>query len=100
MTYDAEIVLTLNALADPTRKRIFERLAEKSHSVYMLTQELPISQPAVSQHLKVLRDAGLVQHVKRRASHFYSVNPERVEQLQEWLQSILTLSQPTEPKKP
>ena len=50
----------LAALADPTRRTIFERVAERPRAVGELAGELPVSRPAVSQHLKVLKDAGLV----------------------------------------
>lgn len=53
------------ALGDPTRRAIFERLAERPQAVSELADDLPVSRPAVSQHLKVLKDAGLV--VDRRA---------------------------------
>ncbi len=53
------------ALGDPTRRAIFERLAERPRAVNELADELPVSRPAVSQHLKVLKDAGLV--IDRRA---------------------------------
>ena len=53
------------ALGDPTRRAIFERLAERSQAVSEVADGLPVSRPAVSQHLKVLKDAGLV--VDRRA---------------------------------
>ncbi|WP_240615945.1 ArsR/SmtB family transcription factor [Nakamurella deserti] len=53
------------ALADPTRRRIFETLAEAPHSVGSLAALMPVSRPAVSQHLRVLRDAGLVSATAR-----------------------------------
>jgi len=64
------------ALGDPTRRAIFERLVERPHAVTELASKLPISRPAVSQHLKVLKDAGLV--VDRRAGkhRIYQVNPD------------------------
>jgi DNA-binding transcriptional ArsR family regulator len=55
------------ALGDPTRRAIFERLADRPRAVGELARELPVSRPAVSQHLKVLKDAGLV--VDRRAGN-------------------------------
>jgi DNA-binding transcriptional ArsR family regulator len=55
------------ALGDPTRRAIFERLAERPRAVGELAHELPVSRPAVSQHLRVLKDAGLV--VDRRAGN-------------------------------
>jgi DNA-binding transcriptional ArsR family regulator len=64
------------ALGDPTRRAIFERLAERPSAVGELASELPVSRPAVSQHLKVLKDAGLV--VDRRAGNrrIYQLNPD------------------------
>ena len=63
------------ALGDPTRRAIFERLAGRPQAVTELASELPVSRPAVSQHLKVLKDAGLV--VDRRAGkhRIYQVDP-------------------------
>jgi DNA-binding transcriptional ArsR family regulator len=63
------------ALGDPTRRAIFERLAERPQAVTELASELPVSRPAVSQHLKVLKDAGLV--VDRRAGkhRIYHLDP-------------------------
>jgi DNA-binding transcriptional ArsR family regulator len=67
-----------NALGDPTRRAIFERLAERPRAVGELASELPVSRPAVSQHLKVLKEAGLV--VDRRAGNrrIYQVNADGV----------------------
>jgi DNA-binding transcriptional ArsR family regulator len=63
------------ALGDPTRRAIFERLADRPQAVGDLASDLPVSRPAVSQHLKVLKDAGLV--VDRRAGRhrIYQVDP-------------------------
>jgi len=64
------------ALGDPTRRAIFERLADRPQAVGELASELPVSRPAVSQHLKVLKDAGLV--VDRRAGkhRIYRLDPD------------------------
>ncbi|HET6612555.1 MAG TPA: metalloregulator ArsR/SmtB family transcription factor [Kofleriaceae bacterium] len=69
------------ALGDATRRAIFERLADRPRAVGELAAELPVSRPAVSQHLKVLKDAGLV--VDRRAGNrrIYQVNPDGVSAL-------------------
>jgi DNA-binding transcriptional ArsR family regulator len=76
---------SLSALADPTRREIFERLAERPWAVGELAGELPVSRPAVSQHLKVLKDAGLV--VDRRVGNrsFYYVHPDGVGALRSYL---------------
>jgi DNA-binding transcriptional ArsR family regulator len=66
------------ALGDPTRREIFERLADHPRAVGELASELPVSRPAVSQHLKVLKEAGLV--VDRRAGNrrIYQLDPDGV----------------------
>lgn len=66
------------ALGDPTRRAIFEHLADRPRAVGELAGELPVSRPAVSQHLKVLKDAGLV--VDRRAGNrrIYQLDPDGV----------------------
>ena len=73
------------ALGDPTRRAIFERLAERPRAVGELASELPVSRPAVSQHLKVLKDAGLV--IDRRAGNrrIYQANPAGVGALRDQL---------------
>ena len=69
------------ALGDPTRRAIFARLAERPCAVGELARELPVSRPAVSQHLKVLKDAGLV--VDRRAGNrrIYRVHRDGLDEL-------------------
>jgi DNA-binding transcriptional ArsR family regulator len=64
------------ALGDPTRRAIFERLVERPHAVTELASESPVSRPAVSQHLKVLKDAGLVIDRQAGKHRIYHVNPD------------------------
>jgi DNA-binding transcriptional ArsR family regulator len=64
------------ALGDPTRKEIFELLVDRPRAVVELAGELPISRPAVSQHLRVLKDAGLVVNEPAGARRIYRVNPD------------------------
>jgi DNA-binding transcriptional ArsR family regulator len=64
------------ALGDPTRKAIFERLTERPQAVIELANELPVSRPAVSQHLKVLKDAGLVISRPVGTRRVYRVDPD------------------------
>lgn len=73
------------ALADPTRRRIFERLRDGPKPVGRLAAGLPVSRPAVSQHLKVLKEAGLVHEEREGARHVYSIDPEGLGQLRAWL---------------
>jgi DNA-binding transcriptional ArsR family regulator len=63
------------ALGDPTRRAIFERIADRPRAVIELARELPVSRPAVSQHLKVLKDAGLVIDRPTGNRRIYSLNP-------------------------
>jgi DNA-binding transcriptional ArsR family regulator len=64
------------ALGDPTRKAIFERLVDRPHAVVELARELPVSRPAVSQHLRVLKDAGLVIDRPVGTRRIYQVQPD------------------------
>jgi DNA-binding transcriptional ArsR family regulator len=68
-------VAVLTALADPTRRAIFERLAEEPTSVGDLARGLPVSRPAVSQHLKVLKTAGLVRDQAHGTRRVYTLDP-------------------------
>jgi DNA-binding transcriptional ArsR family regulator len=65
----------MNALGDPTRRAIFERVAEGPTAVGVIARELPISRPAVSQHLKVLKQAGLVSDRQAGNRRIYSLDP-------------------------
>lgn len=68
-----------NALADPTRRAIFNLLINESLSVKVLSAEMPVSQPAVSQHLKVLKKAGLISERREGRVHMYFVNPDSLD---------------------
>jgi DNA-binding transcriptional ArsR family regulator len=69
------------ALADPTRRTIFELIVERPCSVGALARDLPVSRPAVSQHLKVLKDAGLVIDTPAGKQRIYRVDPEGLARL-------------------
>jgi DNA-binding transcriptional ArsR family regulator len=73
------------ALGDSTRRAIFERLAGRGRAVGELARELPVSRPAVSQHLKVLKDAGLVVDRRAGSRRIYQVDPEGVGALRAYL---------------
>jgi DNA-binding transcriptional ArsR family regulator len=75
----------LAALGDPTRRAIFERIADQPNSVGELARELPVSRPAVSQHLKVLKSAGLVTDRQVGARRIYQLNPDGVGALRAYL---------------
>jgi DNA-binding transcriptional ArsR family regulator len=73
------------ALADPTRRAIFERLAERPSAVGELADDLPVSRPAVSQHLKVLKEAGLVVDQADGTRRIYQLDPDGVDALRGYL---------------
>ena len=75
----------LSALADPTRRRIFERLAGGPQPVVELARGLPVSRPAVSQHLRVLKEAGLVVDRQAGARRLYRLNPDGLGALRAYL---------------
>lgn len=76
------------ALADPTRRAVFERLRRAEKPVGELARGLPVSRPAVSQHLRVLREAGLVRERREGTRHFYSVNSEGLAELRVYFESL------------
>ena len=73
------------ALADPTRRAVFERVAAGPQTVGALAAGLPVSRPAVSQHLKVLKDAELVTDEARGTSRIYRIDPKGLGPLRRWL---------------
>ncbi len=77
---------SLLAIADPTRRRIVELLAERERSSGELVKEFDLSAPAISQHLNVLRDAGLVVTRAAGQTRIQSLNPAGFDELESWLQ--------------
>jgi DNA-binding transcriptional ArsR family regulator len=75
----------LDALADPTRRAVFERLRKGPSPVGRLAATLPVSRPAVSQHLRVLREAGLVQEERAGTRRVYRVAPRGLVALRRYL---------------
>jgi DNA-binding transcriptional ArsR family regulator len=80
---------SLEAIADPTRRRIVEMLAARDLTVGEIVEEFDMSTPAISQHLKVLREAGLVNSRVVGQSRIQSLNPEGLQQIQSWLVSTM-----------
>ncbi|WP_206050878.1 ArsR/SmtB family transcription factor [Nocardioides speluncae] len=78
-------VAGLTALGDPTRRAIFERLAERPRAVGELAAELPVSRPAVSQHLKVLKQARLVTDRSVGTRRVYQLDPDGLAELRGYL---------------
>jgi DNA-binding transcriptional ArsR family regulator len=77
--------LSLAALSDPTRRQVFEHLRNGPRSVGDLAAEMPVSRPAVSQHLKVLKDAGLVLDEPQGARRVYRIDQNGLGELRSWL---------------
>jgi DNA-binding transcriptional ArsR family regulator len=80
-----DMARTLAALADPTRRVVFERLAARPQAVGELARGLPVSRPAVSQHLAVLKAAGLVVDHAEGARRVYQIDPAGLGTLRAWL---------------
>ena len=80
--------LALEALADPTRRSIFERLGQGPTSVAEIARELPISRPAVSQHLKVLKDAHLVTVRPQGTRRIYALDPTGLRAVREYFEQF------------
>ncbi|MFZ4122746.1 MAG: ArsR/SmtB family transcription factor [Caulobacterales bacterium] len=84
MTYE----LTLDALADPTRRKVFERLKAGPLPVGEIAAGLPVSRPAVSQHLRVLKQAGLVHDQQRGTARLYAIHRPGLAALRDWVESF------------
>jgi DNA-binding transcriptional ArsR family regulator len=81
MAYDK----ALSALADPTRRRVFERLKSGPKAVGSIARGMPVSRPAVSQHLKALKEAGLVADRPEGTRRVYFIDPHGLGALRKWL---------------
>jgi DNA-binding transcriptional ArsR family regulator len=79
---------SLAALADPTRRQVFERLRAGPRSVNTLAAGLPVSRPAVSQHLKALKAAGLVEERSDGVRRIYSLRRDGLTELRDWLDTF------------
>jgi DNA-binding transcriptional ArsR family regulator len=88
MTYGT----ALAALADPTRREVFERLRSGPKSVGIIAQGLPVSRPAVSQHLKILKEAGLVEEEAHGTRRIYHIDPKGLGALRAWLDQFWDLA--------
>ena len=78
----------MNALGDPTRRRIFEHIRQGPCTVTELVEIVSVSQPAVSQHLKVLREAQLVSVVKQGQKRIYQLNPNGLQDLRRYVEGL------------
>jgi DNA-binding transcriptional ArsR family regulator len=86
MTYE----MTLTALADPTRRAVFESLRSGPAAVGAIAAGLPVSRPAVSQHLKALKQAGLVADRAEGARRVYYIHPDGLGELRSWIDQFWT----------
>ncbi|HEY2638025.1 MAG TPA: metalloregulator ArsR/SmtB family transcription factor [Solirubrobacteraceae bacterium] len=77
---------TFDVLAEPTRRRILDLLRERPRPVGDLVASLPVSQPGVSKHLRVLREAGLVDVHRDAQRRVYAVRPEPLSEIAAWLE--------------
>ena len=84
MSYQA----SLDALSDPTRRAVLEALRQGPRPVGELAEGLPVSRPAVSQHLRVLERAGLVRATRQGTRRIYQVDPSGLLALREWVESF------------
>ena len=75
----------LQCLSDPTRRRVFEKLRAGPRSVGALAEGLPVSRPAVSQHLKALKEAGLVNERPEGTRRVYFIDPDGLGELRRWI---------------
>ena len=80
--------LLLAALANPTRRALFDRVRRRSQTVGELARQLPVSQPAVSQHLRRLREAGLVEERREGTRHYFQASHEGLAELRDYLDAL------------
>jgi DNA-binding transcriptional ArsR family regulator len=80
----------MDSLGDPTRRAIFERLRAEPLSVGEIAAELPVSRPAVSQHLRVLKEAGLVTERRNGTRRLYRLDPDGVGELRDYFDDFWT----------
>ena len=85
MTYGWEL---LGVFSDPTRQAVLNLLRERPSTVGELATQLPVSRPAVSQHLQVLKSAGLVEEERRGTRHYYRLNPKSLAELRAHVDSM------------
>ena len=79
------------ALADPTRRQIIELLSERDHLAGELAARFPVSGPAISKHLRVLREAGLCTYRQHAQQRIYRLKPEALAEADQWMQQRLEL---------
>jgi DNA-binding transcriptional ArsR family regulator len=88
VTEPARVVDPFEALGDPTRRELLAQLARGDRSVAELAADMPISRPAVSRHLRVLKDAGLVDEVPRGTRRIYHLQERGIEAVRAYLEQV------------
>jgi DNA-binding transcriptional ArsR family regulator len=89
-TYASNVAEAMDALGDPTRRAVLELLREGPRAVVDIAASLPVSRPAVSQHLRVLKGAGLVSDRKEGTRRLYRIDPQGLDALRAYLQDFWT----------
>ena len=84
----ADIAVVMRTLADPTRRAVFERLVDGPRSVSEVAARLPVSRPAVSQHLKHLKEAGLVSEERAGTRRIYRADPKALGELRAYVDRL------------
>jgi DNA-binding transcriptional ArsR family regulator len=85
---EANLASALAAFGDPTRRAIFERVAQRPAAVVEIARAVPVSRPAVSQHLKVLKDAGLVTDQQVGTRRIYRIEPQGIRELRAYFEGF------------
>jgi DNA-binding transcriptional ArsR family regulator len=85
---------SFRALADPLRRRILALLQQRPRPVEEIASHFPVSRPAVSRHLRVLREAGLIREQRSGRQRFYDLVPDELQPARRWLDGLLTGSAP------
>ena len=80
--------MALAALSDPTRRLVFERILTAPRSVSVIAEGMPVSRPAVSQHLKVLKEAGLITERRNGTRRLYAANPQALGELRAAIEAM------------
>jgi len=88
VTYKIHGAQILSTLGDPTRRTIFERLARGPSAVGEIARDMPVIRPAVSQHLRVLKEAGLVSETNAGARRIYRLDPRGIAAMRDWLDDM------------
>ena len=88
MTYQSNAIQAFAALGDPTRRAIFERLAETPSAVGELAARFPVTRSAVSQHLRVLKEAQLVTETPEGTRRIYRLDPRGIAAMRDWLDEL------------